>query len=312
MRNRDKILIVILMLFATSIHKTKAQQQALFTQYMFNGLAINPAYAGSHETLSATAHFRNQWVGFDGAPKTQSFSLHGPLKKDKVALGLLVLHDKIGVTSVTTIAPSYAYRLHFGGNNILSLGLQANITNGKSAFTELNPTNSNDVALNRDVNKWFPNFGFGAYFYNTKYYIGLSVPTILSNNFTNDADIEDEVTNSEVKPYLTLTGGYLFQLSNNFALKPSTMLRTNYGAPVTLDINANAYFLESLGVGVSYRWNESVSAIFEIFVTEDIRIGYSYDMIINDINKAASGSHEIMINYRFPFSKDRIVTPRYF
>lgn len=312
MKNIAKIFIIILMLFATHLHFVQAQQQAMFTQYMFNGLAINPAYAGSHETLSATVHFRNQWLGFDGAPKTQSFSLHGPLKKDKVALGLMVLHDKIGVTSVTTFAPSYAYRIHFGGSNILSLGIQANITNGKSTFSELNPTDVNDGALNQDVNKWFPNFGVGAYYYTNKYYVGLSVPMLLKNNVSTDADIEEDISNSELRPYLTLTGGYLFTLSPKFILKPNMMMRTNYGAPVTLDLNVNTYFLDAVGIGVSYRWKESIAALFEIFVTEDVRVGYSYDIILNDINKAASGSHEIMINYRFPFSKDRIVTPRYF
>ncbi|MCU4155242.1 type IX secretion system membrane protein PorP/SprF [Carboxylicivirga sp. A043] len=308
--NIQFILLGMILLFCGA---GKAQQQAMFTQYMFNTLAINPAYAGTHETLSATAHFRSQWAGFDGAPKTQSFSAHGPLRKDNVALGLMILHDKVGVTSVTTFSPSYAYRIHHGSKGILSLGLQANLTNARSKFSELSPTEGNDVALNQDVNKWYPNFGVGAYWYTQKYYAGISMPMILKNDFSTDADIDgDDAGAGEMRPYFALTGGYLFEISDNFVLKPSMMMRTNYGAPMTVDLNANAYFIEALGIGVSYRWKESVAAIAEIFLTEDIRIGYSYDIILNDINEAATGSHEIMINYKFPFSKKRIVTPRYF
>ncbi len=312
---KKAILVIILLLGLVTKNRdfVMAQQQAMFTQYMFNTLAINPAYAGSHETLSATAHFRSQWSGFDGAPQTQSFSAHGPLKRDNVALGLMILHDKVGVTSVTTFAPSYAYRIHQGSNAVLSLGLQANLTNAKSAFSQLNPTSDNDQALNRDIHKWHPNFGVGAYYYTNKYYVGLSMPMILKNDFSTDADLSDGDSGAgEMRPYLALTGGYAYEINPDFVLKPSFMMRTNYAAPLTVDLNMNVYFIETVGLGVSYRWKESIAAIAEIFVTEDIRIGYSYDLILNDINKAANGSHEIMINYKFPFTKRRIVTPRYF
>lgn len=313
MKRVNKVLLIALGIFTLSNGLVKGQQQAMFTQYMFNGLAINPAYAGSCETLSATAHFRSQWTGFEGAPVTQSFSMHGPLRNDKVAPGLMVLHDKVGVTSLTTFAPSYAYRIHYAGHGVLSLGIQANISNAKVMFSELNPTNESDVALNRNVHRWHPNFGVGAYYYTNKYYIGLSVPMLLKNDFSTDTD-SDANDNSigEMRPFFALTGGCVFAINPDLALKPNIMLRSNYAAPVTMDLNTNIYFMETVGLGVSYRWKESVAAIAEIFITENVRMAYSFDFIVNNINKAATGSHEIMLNYRFPFTKKKIVTPRYF
>jgi len=307
MQNQFKIkhCLVLVTIFAVlNVTQVFAQQQAMATQYMFNGLAINPAFAGSYETLSFTAHLRSQWTGYDGAPNTQSFSAHGPLRKDKIALGLFLTHDKIGVTSVISFAPSYAFRIHFKNESVLSLGIQFVLNNYKSNFTQLNPATPVDVAFNEDVNRWLPNFGTGAYYYTPKFYIGGSVPLLLSNAASSNF--------AETKQHFYFTGGYVFRFANNVVLKPNILFRGVVGSPFTIDLNTNVYFLETVGLGVSYRLNESLSVLFELLITDELRFGYSYDYILNELKTATTGSHEIMLNYRFGFSKDRVVSPRYF
>ena len=286
-----------------------AQEQNMFTQYMFNGLAINPAYAGSHETLSLTAHVRSQWVSFPGSPNTQSFSAHTPLRKDRVALGLQVMHSSIGVTSNTSIAPSYAFRLHFNNNAVLSMGLQVMITNYRTNFSELSPEDKSDVAFEKDVDRWLPNFGTGVYYYTKKYYVGASMPLLLKSDINTDGSKADK--NSEIRYLYSFVGGYVIQASDQIVVKPNVMVSGEAGRAI-FDLNTNVYFDGTIGAGLSYRWKESVALLLEVIITDGLRFGYSYDYILGNLNKATSGSHEVMLNYRFSFTQDRIVSPRYF
>lgn len=286
------------------------QQQGLSTQYMFNALAVNPAYAGTHETLSLTADIRSQWTGIDGAPNTQTISVHGPLAKDRIAVGLNVMHDKIGVTNFTSITPSGAYRIHFDADKVLSLGLSFSVSHYKASLTSLNPGSTNDVTFASDVNKWMPNLGAGAFFYTDKYYIGLSVPYLIKNDVATDNS--NDISQANLDPHYYLTGGYVFKLDDKLKLKPNFMLRGVKGNPANLDLNTNLLIDDMFGVGLSYRWSESVALILELFLTEQLRFGYSYDYVVGGLNKVTTGSHEIMINYRFAYTKTKVVTPRYF
>jgi len=301
--------LLFLLFFAVIGHNVYSQQEALITQYMFNGLSINPAMAGSDDNLSLTGLIRSQWVGIDGAPNTQVFSIHSPMRSDNYALGLNVTHDKIAVTGRTNISPSYAYRLHFSNGAILSLGIQASIINYKAGLTSLNPKETSDIAFSEDINTWMLNFGFGAYYYTNKYYIGLSAPMLLNNNYSNSGD---KISEAKFERHYYLTVGYVFDLDKNYHLKPSVLLRYVESSYFTTDFNLNLYYKRYFGVGISYRTSESISALFELFINDDLMIGYAYDYILSDIQMATSGSHEIMINYLFPHNHKRVVTPRYF
>ncbi|UXP31767.1 type IX secretion system membrane protein PorP/SprF [Reichenbachiella agarivorans] len=308
--------LVILLCIMMTGASTYAQQQGMFTQYMFNGLAINPAYAGSHETLSLTALTRYQWVGFDGAPNTQSFSAHAPFKKDRIALGLQLYNDNIGVSQTFSTFVSAAYRINFE-KSTLSLGLQLGFSSFKSDVTSLNPVyDFNDVALSQNVNEPFkPNMGSGAYYYySDRFYVGFSMP-MMFNQTINSFDIDDSnlsYKSGQAKRHMFLTGGYVFDLNTHFKLKPSVLLKYVAGAPVSVDINTNLLIDEVLWVGVSYRNGESVDFLLELQITSGLRFGYAYDYILNDINNVSNGSHELMLNYRIEFKKDNITSPRYF
>lgn len=306
----------IKLLFATFIcivtaAPIKAQEQNMFTQYMFNGLALNPAYAGTHETLSMLAHVRSQWVAMPGAPNSQTFSAHAPLKKDRVALGLQVMHNKIGVTSNTSITPSYTFRLKFANQSILSMGLQVQLTHYKSAFSELKPNDPNDVAFAEDVNKWKPNFGTGIYYYSNDFYVGASMPLILRNDLSLDGSPIDKNKNTEIQYLYAITAGYVFEINESLTLKPN-ILWSGEGKDSKIDLNTMAYLKQMVGLGVSYRWNESVSFLMEIIATDELRFGYSYDYVVGQLNNISNGSHEIMINYRLNLDKGPVESPRYF
>lgn len=313
--NKVKLIVFALGLVIMTSLSSYAQQQGMFTQYMFNGLALNPAYAGSHETLSLTAMTRYQWAGLDGAPNTQTFSAHAPVKNDQIALGLQLYNDNIGVSRTFTTNIAGAYRINFE-KSVLSMGLQLGFSSYRSDVTTLNPVfDFNDVALSENVNEPFnPNMGAGLYWYSEKYYVGFSVPTLF-NSTINSFDIEGSgltYESGDSKRHMYLTGGYVFDLGTHFKLKPNGLIKYVHGAPIQIDINANLLINEVAWFGLSYRNGESISVLLELLITSDFRFGYSYDYILNDLKTISSGSHEIMLNYRIEFKKDKITSPRYF
>lgn len=301
------IKILILMLMFASIDNALAQQQVMFTQYMFNGLALNPAYAGSHESVSMTALVREQWSGLDGAPSTQTFSIHSPIKNHKSALGLLILNDKIGVTNQTGVFASYAYHLPFANGAKLSLGLQAGATYYDADFLDLG-LSQND-AFNRNITEWQPNFGFGAYYYTDRFYLGVSVPQTLENTF--DEEFDD--SNSELVRHYFISSGYVFDLSQDLKFKPNILVKAVNNAPVEFDLNANFLIKELIWLGVSWRSFDSFDALFQLQVSPQLQIGYAYDFATTtDLRRVNSGSHEFMVNFRFVKGREKVLTPRYF
>ena len=287
------------------------QQQAMFTQYMFNGLAINPAYAGSQESLSLTALGRQQWTGLDGAPSTQTLSVHSPIKNEKVALGALFVNDKIGVVRQTGFQACYAYRIQMR-KGTLSLGLQAGFTSFRSEYSTLFVQDPNDPYFNsNDINKFLPNFGTGAYYYSERFYLGLSVPQLVSNSYKRESS---NALSSvlQVRHYF-LTSGYVFDINPSLKLKPSMLLKAVEGAPLALDLNANLLLKEVVWLGLSYRSFQSLSALLELQLTDQFRLGYAYDFATSSRQKGLTfGSHELMLNYRFAYTKTKVITPRYF
>lgn len=287
------------------------QQQAMFTQYMFNGLAINPAYAGSQESLSLTALARQQWTGLEGSPSTQTFSAHSPIKNEKIALGVLFVNDKIGLVRQTGLQACYAYRIQMR-KGTMSLGLQGGFTSFRSEFSTLYVQNPNDPYFsNNDVNQLLPNFGTGAYYYSERFYLGFSVPQLVSNYYKRENGIFFSSV-LQVRHYF-LTGGYVFDINPSLKLKPSVLLKAVEGAPLALDLNANLLLKKVIWLGLSYRSFQSLSTLLELQVTDQFRLGYAYDFAISSQQKGLHyGSHELMLNYRFAYSKMKVITPRYF
>lgn len=286
-----------------------AQQVASYTQYMFNGLAINPAYAGSHEALSASFLSRFQNVGLRGSPNTQTLSIHSPLVNKRVALGLLVIHDQLAVIDQTGIHFSYAYRLPvFGGKGTLSMGLQGGVSFYRANYTQLDLYNNPDIAFSSDIRESSPNFGAGLFYYTKLAYAGVSMPNLMSNVFDRGTQFQTVYQN---KPII-LSGGYVFTLNRMLKIKPNALLKLLNDRPVEFDLNCNLLLDEVLWVGLSYKSSNSIALLTQIQLTDQLQFGYSYQVATGPINAVAVGSHELMVNYRFMYNKKGLVSPRYF
>lgn len=294
-----KILIAIVIVCAGGA-EVKAQQEAMYSQYMFNTLAINPAYAGSRNTLSATALYRRQWVGIEGAPKTVTFSMDAPVSNKNLGLGLQIISDKIGVTSTTGINTSYAYKIHTN-RGTLSLGIQAGANQYKGDFVSSNLEQQNDVPYKQNVNKTYFNAGAGLYYSTSNWYVGLSSPQMLNNV---------SLVNNTL--HVFLAAGYVFPLGDDFKLKPSVLLKGVEGAPLEADINANLWIMDLVSVGAQYRTGADIAAMLEVQLIRQLRLGYSYDRSTTTLSNYNSGSHELMVRFEFGFEKDKVLSPRYF
>lgn len=287
-------------LLILAAHAALAQHGAMYSQYMFNGLLINPAYAGSNDVLTATAINRNQWVGFDGAPRTTTFSLHSPLKNRKVNLGLTFINDQYGVTKQNKINAVYAYRLFFK-NSSLSFGLQAGIDFIRNNWNHITTTTAGDqVFTNQYSQQNVPESGFGLYYKHEKFYIGVSAPDILTLKKT---------AGILYKPSL-ITAGYLFNISEDLKIKPSVVLKYIKNSPVEADINVNTYF-KAFGLGVSYRTNDAMVFMATYNINDQFSAGYAYDLTISKLGTYVRSSHEIMLKYEFGY-KVHPQSPRYF
>ncbi len=304
------LLLGILMLMSAG---AKAQQDPMYSQYMFNTLAINPAYAGSRNVLSVTGLVRSQWIGIDGAPRTQTISFDTPLQGKNVGIGFQAFNDQVGITRTTGAFASYSYRIP-ARDGTLSLGLQAGLSNFRAQYSLVSLTSGGggDPAFGQDVNAVLPNFGTGIYYSSERFYIGASVPHLLNNQLNNG---EVSVTNGLVsRQYIHgfITAGYVIGLGMDYKVKPSFMVRAVKGAPLQADLSANFWIRDAVAIGAQYRTRSDISAMLEAQVSPQIRIGYAFDRSITKLINYNSGSHEIMVRYEFGFEKDRILAPRYF
>lgn len=300
--------ISILFLFVLVSSFAFAQQQVMFTQYMFNGLAINPAYAGSHDHITATFLAREQWVGLDGAPASQTFSIHSPFNASGSAnIGALVIHDKIGVTDQTTAYLAFAYRIRFSGSARLAFGIQGGVSNYNSKFSQI--SNVDPVFANADINITRPNFGTGLYFNSRRFFAGVSVPQLIRSNL----DVNNSDSDSRLERHYFGYMGYVIGLSPVLKFKPNLLIKYVENAPVEFDINANFLIKELVWLGLSYRSFDSFDAILQVQLTKQLQLGYAYDFATTtDLRRVNAGSHEFMINYSFVFGKKKIISPRYF
>ncbi|WP_231372816.1 type IX secretion system membrane protein PorP/SprF [Aureivirga sp. CE67] len=302
-----KLLGCVIIALITNIESGFAQQEPQYTQYMYNTMAINPAYAGQRDVLSISGLYRSQWVGISGAPETQSFGIHSPLRNKKMGLGLTVVNDKIGPASEIYVNANFSYTLLLNENDLkLSFGV-------KGGFNHLNmdwnkgKIKNQDQSFRENISQYSPTIGAGFYLHNKKWYVGLSVPSFL----TTKQFRENEYAVGKERLHYYLIGGYVFDLSENLKFKPSTFLKAVAGAPLTVDLSANFLLYEKFTAGLAYRWDDSVSGLVGFQATEDLFIGYAYDYTTTDLQDYNNGSHEIML--RFEFRKDSpYLSPRFF
>ncbi|WP_179006687.1 PorP/SprF family type IX secretion system membrane protein [Winogradskyella forsetii] len=305
------ISIVILFL---SVSTAFSQQLPQFTQYMFNTISINPAYAGSRETLSIVGLHRSQWVGFDGGPETQTLSIHAPLRNENMGLGVSFINDQLGYENFSYLYADYSYTLKISEKTKLALGLKAGMTHyfiDQELLTD--PSVVNDQYFNDVSNRWSPNVGAGLYLHSQRWYAGLSAPRILNTDYNKGRQGSlDYVALERISYYLT--AGYVFDLSESTKLKPSVLLKATNGAPLSFDASANFLFNEKLWLGAAYRVNQYAAAlggIADFQVSKQFRVGYAYEYPLSDIAPYTSGTHEILLMFEV-FKSKRIKSPRYF
>ena len=285
-----------------------AQQLPQFTQYMFNTVSINPAYAGSRETLSIVGLHRSQWVGLEGAPTTQTLSMHTPLRNENIGLGLSFINDELGYQNFSYLYGDFSYTIHTSANTKLSFGIKAGFTS-YSLDAAFRASESNDPIIYGYEDRWKPNIGAGVYWHSERWYIGLSSPRILNTDYTGTNDYEA----LERQSYY-LTGGYVFDLGQTVKFKPAALIKATNGAPLSFDVTANFLFNEVFWIGAGYRINEQAGAlggIADFQVSKQLRIGYAYEYPISDLRPYTSGTHEVLLMFEL-FNVKRVKSPRYF
>ena len=288
----------------------RAQQDPMYTQYMFNMLTVNPAYAGSADVLTASAIYRHQWVEFDGAPRTQTLSIHSPLKRESISVGGTIVNDSHSVVRMTGLYGDVSYRIFFDRSQ-LAFGLKAGLNLLQANLLELNPIDANDPVFQANIsNKPLPNFGAGVLWYSDKSFVGLSAPKLLTNQLI-DSSLPSFNANRERRHFF-LAAGTLIELNNYIYFKPSGMLRVVDGAPPSFDLTANFMFYERFWVGGMYRYQESVGLLLQYVVNEKLRVGYSYDFSTTEIRTYSTGSHEIMLGVDFGRQPGADISPRFF
>lgn len=307
-----KILTLILFTIGISVCAL-GQQDPMYSQYVFNGLIINPAYAGTRDVLSASILYRDQWANIPGAPKTGIFSVDAPLPNKNVGLGMTVEFDRIGISSHTAFNGIYSYRIKFA-NSSLTFGLQAGVGFANSDYTSVHYSlgTQNDIAFQNNFHDVLPNIGFGAYYFTDRFYAGFSVPQIGGYAIQNVLYHKTEDAHLDLANHYFINSGYLFDLTPDIKLKPSVLLKYVKGAPVEMDLNGIVWFYNLIAAGISYRSVASVDALFQLRLTPQISLGYAYEYATTKLNTYSSGSHEIMLQYFFDFSHPKIVTPRFF
>ncbi len=309
---RKFILLVLLFILATI--SLWSQQDAQYTQYMYNTISINPAYAGSRGNMSMGLLYRSQWVGLDGAPKTQTFNFHTPIGYRGVGVGFSVVNDVIGPTSETYFDGDFSYTLYTSVEGRLSFGLKASAHLLDVRFSELNQDNSSgvDPSLQEDIdNKFSPNIGAGIYYRTNKFYAGISIPRILETTHFKEGS---NPTTANEQMHLYLMTGYVFDINNFIKFKPTLLTKAVKGAPLQVDLSANFMFNNKFILGAAYRWDAAFSGMFGFQVSEDIMIGLAYDKETTELGNAAfnDGSFEIMIRYDFIKTKNNLKSPRFF
>jgi type IX secretion system PorP/SprF family membrane protein len=296
---KNKIKLILIVLISAISLSSKAQQDPQFTQYMYNQSIINPAYATANKSeLNIGALYRSQWVGIEGAPRTASLFVHYPVN-DRIEVGISFTNDDIGnVVTENNIYADFAYILPVSEKGKLSLGLKAGLTLFDANFNGFNLQSGGrdtDVAFNENVTQSFPNIGLGGFYFTDKFYVGLSAPNLLTSTHLEN---ENGIQSTGVQDiHFFLNSGYVFDINPNLKFKPSFLVKGVKGAPLSADLNANVLFNEKFEAGIGYRFDDSVSAVVNLRIAPELRIGYAYDYTTSNLGNFNSGSHEIILLY---------------
>ncbi len=283
---------MLLLLFSVKI--SIAQQEPVFIQYNFNTQVINPAYAGTWDNLGFLVLGRHQWAGMDGAPTTYTLSVQSPTSFKNVALGLNVISDRAGFESRTMANVDYSYRLQLNQENYIRFGVKTGITNYSVNFSDYNGDPNDPLFMGDPDSKILFNFGMGAYFYSDEYYLGLSVPKMLKNEFTNNYN--NYSTTAELQ-HIFLIGGYVYNISEDVKFKPTFLTRFVWGAPFILDLSANFLLREKVWLGANYRLGDSFGMVAQWIFDNSLRIGYGVEFTTARLRSFHSGTHEVMVSY---------------
>ena len=301
---KTRILTFVLIFVAAAGY---AQQDAQFTQYMYNTININPAYAGSRGVMSIFGLHRTQWVGLDGAPVTNALSLNTPINNSNIGVGISAINDRIGPTVENTISVDVSYTVRTSETVKLSFGLKGTGNFFNLDASKLNPQVDNDPSL-VNYNKFSPNVGAGVYLHSDKGYVGVSVPNFIQTNRYDS----DQVAIFKERINYYFIGGYVFDLNPNIKFKPAVLTKLVTGSPLQVDVSANFMFYEKFVLGAAYRWDAAVSAIAGFQITDGLYVGYGYDMETTKLRKYNSGSHEIFLRFELFNNYNKIVSPRFF
>ncbi|PAM95053.1 hypothetical protein B4N84_07130 [Flavobacterium sp. IR1] len=286
-----------------------AQQDPQYTQYMYNTMSINPAYAGSTGAVEAALLYRSQWIGIPGAPETQSFSIHTPLRNENMGLGFSVVNDKIGPSDELYIDANFAYSIPLGYEKRLAFGVKAGMRMLSVDWSKGRFYDPNDVLLNQNINNQAKlAVGAGVYYYTDRWYVGLSIPSFIESNYYDD--VQESISYDRL--HYHLMGGYVFDLNPNLKFKPAFLVKAVSGAPISGDISANFMLYEKFVIGGAYRTDDSVAILAGFQLSRSFYIGYAFDYTVSQLNKYNDGSHEIILRYRFNQRESKIKSPRFF
>ncbi|MGQ7945418.1 PorP/SprF family type IX secretion system membrane protein [Flavobacterium sp. WC2509] len=285
-----------------------SQQDVQYTQYMYNTINVNPAYAGSRGVMSIFGLYRSQWVGLDGAPVTNTLSLNSPIENSKLGFGVSIVNDRIGPTVNNTISGDLSYTIETSETYRLSFGIKATASLFNLNANKLNIKNQGDASLQDMDNYFSPNVGAGAYFYSDKMYLGLSSPSLLQTKMYNNNDIAVY----EEKMNIYFMGGYVFDLSPSLKFKPTFLNKITQGAPWQLDVSGNFLINDKFVVGAAWRWSAAMSFLAGFQINEKMYIGYGYDLDTTNLGNYNSGSHEVFLRFELFKDQSRILSPRFF
>lgn len=306
---------IVPLIFIMSFGSMKAQQDPMYTHYMYNTLVINPAYAGSRDALTVTGLHRSQWVNFKGAPMVQTLSLHSPLRNEHVGIGLSVTNDKIGPTNNTSAVIDFAYIMKLNKKSKLALGLSAGANMFQANLSSVQLDQQSDPSFQNNINNRFtPNFGFGAYYSRERFYAGVSIPKIIQNKYSDVNQTANNIVAGKEQRHYYFIAGTLIKITDNLDFKPTTFVKATFAAPIQADVTASFVIMKKLTLGAMFRTGDAFGALVGLNLTDQFHVGYSYDYSYGLKNfKYHQGSHEIVLRYDFIFSsKKQIRTPRNF
>lgn len=301
---------ILLAMLALGSLTANAQQDSQFTQYMYNTNSINPAYTGSRGALSIYGMHRAQWVGLNGAPKTNVISVNTPINNSKLGLGVTFINDEIGVMKDNSISVDLSYTIDLNNrDNKLSFGIKGTANLLDVNYSDLNLYNPLDPKLSTDIsNQFTPNIGAGVYYHTPKAYVGLSVPNFLQSDRYDD----NLYSTVQTRMHFYLIGGYVFDINPNLKFKPAVLLKAVEGAPLQADVTANFLINNKLTLGAAYRWDAAWSALAGFQITDGLMIGYAYDGDTTKLAHYNSGSHEVFLRFELFNRYKRVNSPRFF